>query len=254
MNAWYLRCTPDQVGDRAILVGDRARVSLLTDAMTDVEWVNQDRGLSTVTGTYKDIRVTVTAFGMGAPVAVIVLHELARLGVRAVLRLGTMMSLPPTKVGEYVLADAAIRGEATSGTYVPPDFPAVGDHDLVHAVRTELERSKRPYRAGLVASYDGFYTQMFPLDDRSWSTFRASQETWKSLGVLGLDMETSAVLAVGRGLGVRAASLCLTTVDGPTQQKLDDAAREERERELCHIGLEALIHAPDLEKPVNDEL
>jgi len=245
VNAWYLHCSPDQVGDRAILVGDRGRVSLLAEWLTDVEWVNQDRGLTTVTGTYKDSRVTVTAFGMGAPVAVIVLHELSRLGVGTVLRLGTMMCLPPTRLGEYVLADAAIRGEATSGTYVPADFPAVGDHDLGHAVRVQLERSARSYRAGLVASYDGFYTQMFPLDDRSWNNFRTSQETWKSLGVLGLDMETSAVLAVGRGLGVRAASLCLATVEGPTQHRLDEAARDEGERDLCHIGLEALIAVPD---------
>jgi uridine phosphorylase len=249
VNALYLHSVPEQVGDRAILVGDRGRVNMLADWLTDTVWVNEDRGLTTVTGTYKECRVTVTAFGMGAPVAVIVLHELARLGVQTILRLGTMMCLPPTRLGEYVLADAAIRGEATSGTYVPADFPAVGDHELGQALRNELERSRRPYRAGLVASYDGFYTQMFPLDDSSWNAFRTSQETWKSLGVLGLDMETSAVLAVGRGLAVRTASLCLATVEGPTQHRLGEEVREESERELCHMGLEALISVPDVETP-----
>jgi uridine phosphorylase len=251
VNAWYLRCSPDQVGDRAILVGDRGRVSLLADRLTDPLWLNEERGLTTVTGTYKDHRVTATAFGMGAPVAAIALHELASLGVRTVLRLGTMMSLPPTRLGEYVLADAALRGEATSGTYVPADFPAVGDHELGHALRNQLELFDQPYRAGLVASYDGFYTQMFPLDERSRESFHISQDKWGSLGVLGLDMETSAVLAIGRGLGVRTASLCLATVDGPTQQRLDEAVRESGERELCHMGLEALA-AVDHEESASD--
>jgi uridine phosphorylase len=247
VNAWYLRCSPDQVGDRAILVGDRGRVSLLAERLIHPLWLNEERGLTTVTGTYKDHRVTVTAFGMGAPVAAIVLHELANLGARTVLRLGTMMNLPPTGLGEYVLADRALRGEGTSGTYVPAGFPAVGDDGLGQALRTQLELFDQPYRAGLVASYDGFYTQMFPLDERAWEAFRNSQEKWRSLGVLGLDMETSAVLAVGRSLGVRAGSLCLATVDGPTQRRLDEAVREKAERDLCHMGLEALVSVGDEE-------
>jgi hypothetical protein len=41
--------------------------------------------------------------------------------------------------------------------------------------------------------------------------------------------------------------LCLATVEGPTQHRLGEAAREEGERELCHMGLEALISVPDVE-------
>lgn len=231
--AWYLRCGPDDVGDRAILVGDRGRVRLIATYLDDPQWLNEDRGLTTVTGGYRGARITVSAFGMGAPIAVVVMHELAELGVRAVLRLGTVMVLPPARLGDLVLADAALRGEATSATYVPSGYPASGDFALGGAVRRTVAALDRRLLAGLVASYDGFYTELFPLPEG-----RAAQ--LQGLGTVALDMETSAVLAVGRALGVRAASLCLATVDALTRDRLGEAERELGEQDLALAGLDAL--------------
>ena len=60
---------------------------------------------------------------MGAPIATIVLHELFDLGVRAFLRIGTAMVMPPAKLGDLVLADGAYRAEGTSSTYAPLGYP-----------------------------------------------------------------------------------------------------------------------------------
>ena len=62
-------------------------------------------------------------------------------------------------------------------------------------------------------------------------------------GVKAVDMETSAVLVVARALGVAAASLCLASVDGVTQDKLGDG-RTEAEVELMRTGLTALTSLP----------
>lgn len=231
--AWYLNCTADDVGDRAILVGDRGRVARVAALLEDARWLNEDRGLTTVTGTRDGRRVTVSAFGMGAPIATVVLHELHDLGVRTFLRLGTVMALAPVRMGDVVIADGALRAESTSGTYVPDGYPAVGDHELGVALRATAAAAGVGWHAGLVASYDGFYTEM--------AGALAEHARLRELGVLAVDMETSAVLAVARALGSRAASLCAATVDAATSDRLDRPEREAVEDAMVRVGLDALV-------------
>jgi uridine phosphorylase len=231
--AWYLNCSADDVGDRAILVGDRSRVGRVAELLEDVRWLNEDRGLTTATGVRGGSRVTVSAFGMGAPIAAVVLHELHDIGVRTFLRLGTVMGLDPVRLGDLVIADGAVREESTSAGYVPSGYPAVGDFDLGAALRAAADAAGVAWHAGLVCSCDGFYTEMLGAHERHAQLRR--------LGVLALDMETSAILAVGRALGSRAASLCAATVDAHTSDRLPAAEREAAEDALVRIGLDALL-------------
>ncbi len=240
--AWYLGATPSQVADRALLVGDRGRIDRIAGRLERPEFLNDDRGLWTVTGDYDGVPVTAAAFGMGAPIATVVLHELRSIGTIMFLRLGTVMRLPPGPLGEMLLAEAAVRGEATSGTYVPDGYPAFSDYELQTAVRRELEVSRQPWNAGVFASYDGFYTEMLALRDRDRSGVAARIDELCALGVLGLDMETSAVLAVARALGGRAASLCLATVAWEGAERMGDAERDAAEERLVDIGLASLTN------------
>jgi uridine phosphorylase len=231
--AWYLNCEAGDVGDRAILVGDRGRVARVAERLEDARWLNEDRGLTTVTGTRAGHRITVSAFGMGAPVAAVVLHELRQLGVGAFLRLGTVMALAPVAMGDMVIADGALRGESTSATYAPDGYPAVGDFELGAALRAAAGAAGVRWHAGLIASYDGFYTQV--------TGTSGEHQRLRALGVLGVDMETSAVLAVARALGARAASLCAATVDAATSERLATPEREAAEDAMIRVGLDALV-------------
>src|SRR5699024_7094530 len=124
--------------------------------------LNEDRGLTTATGTWRGTPITVSAFGMGAPIAGVVLHELVSLGVTTVVRLGTALTMGSTQLGDLIVADGAIRGESTSGTYVPDGYPASPDLGLAIAMYKAGQATGRAVRTGLIASYDGFYSQMFP--------------------------------------------------------------------------------------------
>lgn len=234
-HAWYLNCSSDDVGDCAILVGDRGRVARVAELLDDVSWLNEDRGLTTATGTLRGRRVTVSAFGMGAPIAAVVLDELNQLGVTTFLRVGTVMVLPPARLGELVIADAGVRRERTSSTYVPDGYPAVADHDLGVALRGACAAAGVPWRATVVESSDGFYTEM--LDQQ------ARHAELERLGVHALDMETSTVLAVARALGARAGSLCAATVDGTDAARLPDRERVALEETLVRVALDALVPA-----------
>ena len=68
----------------------------------------------------------------------------------------------------------------------------------------------------------------------------AYEETHSCNYLLATDMETSALLAVAQALGLSAATLCLGTVDGISQQKLDTTRLDEGEARLFRIALCAL--------------
>lgn len=242
--AWYLRCHAEDVAERGILVGDRGRVILAAEMLDDARILNEDRGLTTATGSWKGAPLTISAFGMGAAIATVVLHELSALGMRSVVRLGTALAIGPTHVGDLVVADSALRGEATSATYVPDGYPAAPDLDLAIGLRDASARTGRTVTTGMIASYDGFYSELFTDATMPHSRSVDIQELAR-MGVVGLDMESSAVLAVGRALGVRSGVLCLASVDGRDHRRLEGDDRISAESDLLAAGFDAL-HALDL--------
>jgi uridine phosphorylase len=245
--SWYIGCSEEDVGESAIVVGDRARIDRLAEHLESPTFLEENRGLRTVTGIRAGQRVTASAFGMGGPIAAIVLHELFDLGVRRFLRIGTAMVMPPAEVGDFVIADGAFRAEGTSQTYAPLGYPAIADFDLGGALRTALIKRRRRWRAGLFGTYDGFYTQMFALSSVEVARVEPMREQVRRLRLIATDMETATLLTAGRILGARVASLCLGTVNGLTQAKIDAAELVASEQDLFEIALDAVAAPLSLE-------
>lgn len=238
--AWYLGCHADQVADRVVLLGDPGRVLRLSKHLRDVEQVSVNRGLNTVTGSYGDRRITLSAFGMGAPIAAIVLHELAELGARVFLRVGTTIGLSPVEIGDIVIAKDAKSYEGTSKAYSPDTTYSVADPDVVEVLRSAAAAEPVNYHVGTFASFDGFYRDMFALTEDSEQRVRQNFEDLAKKGVSAIDMETSAILTVSNVLGCKAGSLCASTVNSLTREKISTEAVAGVEEALFTIALEAL--------------
>lgn len=242
--AWYIGCSSDEVAERVILIGDPGRVPRLSKYLDDVVLLPVNRGLATATGTHEGVRVTLAAFGMGAPIAAIVLHELFELGSRIFLRIGTTMCLPPTEIGDYVIAESALRHEGTSYAYASKDFPATADEDLVSALTEAANEKGHTYHVGKFASYDGFYRDMFALDDTTATRVRCNLDALAKQGVIAVDMETSALLTVGKVLGCKTGSFCIASVNGLTRMKINSEDLIHREKKLMSAALDALTSIP----------
>ncbi|HLB38488.1 MAG TPA: nucleoside phosphorylase [Gemmatimonadales bacterium] len=236
--AWYLRVRPEDIAQAVIVVGDPARLQLFKEAMSGAEVVGRDREFTTITGTYEGLRLSVTASGIGAPAAAIVLEELAQLGVSVVVRAGTMMAFR-AKVGDLILAQAACRFEGTSAAYLPPEVPAVPDAGLFLRLRQALTAAGFDHVVGLVATSDGFYTHLVARPDGRMPDAHLLPHLLE-WNVLGADMETSAIFAIGQRLGLRTVSLCVATVDGHTRRMLEPPQREDAERRLVAAVLRGL--------------
>ena len=239
-SAWYIGCSRAEVGEAALLTGDRARIDRIAKHLEKPRILDENRGLRTVTGVRSGMRITATAFGMGGPIAAVVLHELFDLGIRTFVRVGTAMAMPPAKLGELLLADGAFSRDGTSRTYAPEGYPAVADFDLGAALRAQLKKRALPWRAGLFGTYDGFYTESFALNAGEAKIIDRVRDETRSLGLIATDMETATLLTVGRRLGARVASLCLATVDGIKQTKIAADELAEREAQMFETALDAL--------------
>jgi uridine phosphorylase len=136
-----------------------------------------------------------SGFGVGAPVAAIILEELVAWGVRRVLSVGTAGALAPgLGIGDVVLCTSAIRDEGTSHHYLPPE----------HLAEPSPELSAR---LGVALRARGLQVT----EGRSWTTDAPYRETvaevrrYRDEGVLTVEMEAAALFAVARHRGVEVA-------------------------------------------------
>ncbi len=246
--AWYIGCDASEIAERVLLIGDPARTSRLAEMLDDVHWVTENRGLRTVSGLYRGVRVTASAFGMGGPIATIVLHELANLGVATFLRIGTAMALPPVRLGELLIASEAIGHDGASLAYGGTGGPVAADAELVAQLERAADAASLPWRKGRFASFDGFYRDMFALEAEAEARVGAVRQAMLGENVLVTDMESSAIFTAARALGVRAGSLCVATVDSETRTKVDGDTMNRLERQLFEVALDALV-APVAAEP-----
>jgi len=141
-----------------------------------------------------------TGFGLGAPIVAAQAEELIALGATRLVSIalagGLQPGLPP---GTVIVARSAIRDEGTSHHYLAPGREATSDPALVASLCAALGRRGHAVRVGTVWSMDAPYRET-----------REEVELYQGQGVLAVDMELAALLAVAAARGVRAAGVLVT--------------------------------------------
>ena len=238
--AWYLGHCREDIGDSVLLAGDPARVERIAAHLEEVQFLPVSRGLKTITGHHAGQQVSAVAFGMGAPIAAIVLHELADLGVTRFLRVGTAMFFPPVEAGDLIASSAALGFDGTSPSYGGTAEPIPADPLLANQLLDAGNSGISRVRSGVYASFDAFYRDMFGIDPEGVRRSDANRRMLRKKGVVAVDMETSALLAAARALQVSCASLCLATVDALRQDKLPRDRVREGEARMFAAGIRTL--------------
>jgi uridine phosphorylase len=97
------------IAAEAILVGDPGRALMLAQTLLEQpKMSNHARGLWGYTGTTDAGReLTIQSTGMGGPSASVVLTDLAELGVRRAIRIGTCASLGDLELGDLLVVTEA---------------------------------------------------------------------------------------------------------------------------------------------------
>ena len=111
----HLRAEPGDYAEACLLPGDPLRAKYIAETFfSEPREVNGERGMLGFTGTFNGRPVSVQASGMGCPSAAIVIEELAMLGVKRIVRVGTCGGLQPDmKLGELIVAITAVASDST---------------------------------------------------------------------------------------------------------------------------------------------
>ncbi len=187
-----------QVAERVIVCGDSARAERIANWCDEAEHLATNREFHLYRAWFQGQEVTVCSTGIGAPSLLIALEELKQCGAKSIVRVGSAGALQPqVALGELVIAEGAVRDDGGSLSYLPQSFPAVASLELSLGLVNAAQQLGAVHHLGLVRSHDSFYTD----EEAQICQF------WHQRGVLAADMETAALLAVGRYRGLNVASV-----------------------------------------------
>jgi uridine phosphorylase len=232
----YLQLSAADIGEVVLLTGDPARIDRIGEHLQDARVIAQNREFYTITGTYNGMRVSGVSSGIGAPSAAIAIEELALVGAKAIVRVGTTMGVS-APMGTFVISTGAIRHEGTSSVYLPIAYPAVPDWQLATDVIHSAKASSYQVLTGVTATYDAFYPLMAP---SLIGNTQLDVSTLEQAGVLALDMETALLYILSARLRIASTSACIVTNQAAPFAILENEARQLGERALIHAVLNGL--------------
>lgn len=193
----HLGCYHDELGKYVLVPGDPKRVKVIAEQLDDAHLVADLREYTSYTGTLDGTKVSVVSTGIGGPSAAIAVEELADAGVHTIIRVGTCGAHQPQLIpGTLIIPTAAVRSEGTSDAYMPKQFPAVPNFEVMQAIIRAADKLDVDHVAGIVDSKDSYYGQHRPESMPTRSTLIQNMEMWTEAGVLGSEMECAAIFVV----------------------------------------------------------
>ena len=228
----------DAFGKTVLMPGDPLRSKFIAENyLENAQLVNNVRGIQGYTGTYKGIKVSVMASGMGMPTIGIYSYELYNFfGVENIMRVGSTGALQEqVKVRDIVFGMGACTNSnyasqfGLSGTFAP-----IASYKLMSEAINQAEKLNANYHVGNILSSDTFYS-----DDEK------ATAGWQKMGVLCVEMEAAALYMNAARAGKNALAI-LTVSDHLITG--EETTAEERQTSFTQMMEIALNTAVELEK------
>lgn len=245
---FHLHVRPEWLADKVILVGDPGRVTTVAKHFETKECDIASREFHSVTGMYRDKRISVISTGIGCDNIDIVLNEIdalanidfhtrkARPQAKSleIVRIGTCGGLQPeTPIGTFICSEKSIGFDGLlnfySGRNEVCDLAleqAFVQHmqwtghlcnPLLYAVHANPELAERiagnDMVRGITISANGFFGPQgrklrVPLADPDQNT-KIESFNYNGQQITNFEMESSAIAGLSRLMGHRAVTVCM---------------------------------------------
>ncbi|MGY5874614.1 MAG: uridine phosphorylase [Candidatus Thorarchaeota archaeon] len=208
---YHIEVERGKVAPTVLLPGDPGRVVKISSNWDSFEEVGSHRQYVTHTGTYKGTPISACSTGIGGPGTAIAIEELANVGVRNFIRVGSCAALKEEiEIGDLIISTGGVRLEGTSKQYVRIEYPALASHEVILALIEAAENIGVQYHLGISASTDSFYL------GQSRPGFNDYEQEWsKSLitelqraNVANFEMEAATVFTLANIYGFRSGAVC----------------------------------------------
>lgn len=228
----------------AILPGDPARVEKIAQLMDSPRFLGSHREFTLFLAKLDGQSVIVCSTGIGGPSTSIAVEELAQLGVKTFLRVGTTGAIQPQiNVGDMIVTTAAVRLDGASTHFAPMEFPAVADFDVTCAMHSAAVNSGAAVYTGITASSDTFYPGQERYDTvtgRVVQRFKGSLQQWQEMGVLNFEMESATLFTQCSTSGLRAGCVAAVIVNRAHQEIPDAGKMAKAETRAISVVVDAV--------------
>lgn len=208
----------------ALLPGDPFRTPLIAKHLDDAQEVSFQREFCSHLGSLDGIPVLVTSTGCGGPSVSVCVEELAQIGVRTFIRVGSTGAIQEhIEVTDAIITNAAVRLDGASRSFAPIEYPAVSDFQVTTALAASAQDLGLNYHIGITASTDTFYQGQERYD--SFTGFvpahlRGSLKEWQSMHVLNYEMEAATLFTMCASMGLRAGTVCGVVANRTRSEKV----------------------------------
>jgi uridine phosphorylase len=205
---------------------------LINGKVVDWWWYGEQQALTV--GKYANKEIGLAHLWIGSAAAVMSLEELIACGAKTIFEVGVAGGLQHyLHPGDIIVVTEAIRDEGTSYHYFPPDIKVESSKRLrENLVRYLSQMANIRYFVGHVWSTDGVYRETI-----------GKLRRFRNIGVLAVNMETSAIFAVAKYRNVEAASAQIISdilSESGWLQAFETEAVRESTKTLLKAALEVL--------------
>ena len=202
------------VGKYAIVPGDPDRCEIIAAHLDNPRKVAQKREYTTYQGYIEGQLITVMSTGIGGPSTAICIEELVKCGADTFIRVGTCASTSEkVSRGDIVVVNGSVRMEGTGCHYLPLEYPAVPDYQLMKLLEETGRELGFPTFVGVSITKDSFYTQTEPETKPIREELISRWNAYVRGGAIVTSMEEATLFLVASSLGVRAASVLVSATD-----------------------------------------
>lgn len=205
----HVPCPPEEISKIVLLPGDPARSRLIGEKYLEKgKLVASYREFVTYTGYYKGIRISVTSTGIGSPSTAIATEELINMGAKVLIRVGTCGGAlkKEIKAGSLIIPTACIREEGTTKEYLPPEFPAIADYQIVQALANTAKKLGFTYYEGINRTHDAYYGQSKNIKQWGSIYLNPRMKNW-AYPLLSSEMECAPLFLIGTLRGVKTGAV-----------------------------------------------
>ena len=155
---YHIALERGELAEYVLLVGDPGRVPKVAKRFDEVTLERSNREITTATGTYRGMPLSVMSTGMGTDNVEIVLAEVIEIADHPTfIRVGSSGALQPEiALGDLVISIGAVRLENTTDFYVHPGYPAIAHREVVWALEAACRQLGFSHHVGLTATASGF--------------------------------------------------------------------------------------------------
>ena len=236
----HIKAKPEDFGKTVLMPGDPLRSKYIAEHfLTDPVLVNNVRGVQGYTGTYKGVRVTVMASGMGMPSIGIYSHELFNAyGVENIMRIGSAGAIQPDiNLKDLVFAMGACMDSSWDRQFhLMGHFAPICSYKMLHAATQAAEEQGAVYHVGNILSSDFFYG-----DDEGVPEALDPKKNWQKMGIMAIEMESAALYL--NAARFRKNALCVCTVSDQLihKQYLTAEERQTGFEQMMKVALETAV-------------